>query len=191
MPKILMPIGDATEVLDTFYPYFRLPEDGYEVVVAGPQARLYHAVLHEIPPDSSVPWDITQERPGYFIKASVAFADCRGDDYAGMFISGGRAPEYLRYDQDLLRVTREIAAAGKPIACVCHGIEILTAADVIRGRTVTTVAKCALDAEQGGATYVDQATVIDDNFVTARTFHDNSSLLREFIRLLREAAPAA
>ena len=55
MPKILMPLGDATEALDTFYPYFRLAEDGYEVVVAGPEARLYHSVLHEIPPDSSVP----------------------------------------------------------------------------------------------------------------------------------------
>ena len=64
-PKILMPIGDGTEALDTFYAYYRLPEDGYEVVVAAPQARLYHTVLHEIPPNPDVPWDITQERPGY------------------------------------------------------------------------------------------------------------------------------
>ena len=69
MPKIFMPLGDATEAMDTFYPYYRLQEDGYEVAVAGPEARLYHTVLHEIPPDSNVPWDITQERPGYFIKA--------------------------------------------------------------------------------------------------------------------------
>ena len=75
MPKVLMPIGDATEVLDTFYPFFRLPEDGYEVVVAGPEARLYHAVLHEIPPNADPPWDITQERPGYHIRATVAFRD--------------------------------------------------------------------------------------------------------------------
>jgi protease I len=64
MPKIFMPLGDATEAMDTLYPYYRLQEDGYEVVVAGPEARLYHTVLHEIPPDSNVPWDITQERPG-------------------------------------------------------------------------------------------------------------------------------
>ena len=83
--KILMPIGDATEALDTFYPYFRLPEDGFEVVVAGPEARLYHSVLHEIPPNSDVPWDITQERPGYHIRATVAFRDLRADDYAGLF----------------------------------------------------------------------------------------------------------
>lgn len=187
MPKILMPIGDATETLDTFYPYFRLPEDGFEVVVAGPEARLYHSVLHEIPPNSDVPWDITQERPGYHLRATIAFREINAADYAGMFISGGRAPEYLRYDQDLLRATREIAAAGKPIACVCHGIEILTAADVIRGKTVTTVAKCALDARQGGATYVDRGVVVDGQFVTARTWHDNTALMRTFIQMLNAA----
>lgn len=184
MPKVLMPIGDATEVLDTFYPFFRLPEDGFEVEVAGPEARLYHAVLHEVPPNASVPWDITEERPGYHLKAAKAFADVKADDYAGLFISGGRAPEYLRYDQDLLRVTREIMEAGKPVACVCHGIEILTAAKCIDGRTVTTVAKCALDAEQGKATYVDEEVVVDGNLVTARTWHDNTPLMREFLKLL-------
>lgn len=185
MKKILLPIGDATEALDTFYPVFRLPEDGFEVVVAGPEARLYHTVLHEKPPASGIPWDITEERPGYHIRATVAFRDMKASDYAGLFVSGGRAPEYLRYDQDLLRVTREIAAAGKPIACLCHGIEILTAAGVIGGKTVTTVAKCALDAQQGGARYVDRDVVVDGQFVTSRTWHDNTPLLREFIKLLK------
>lgn len=188
MGKILMPLGDATETLDTFYPFFRLPEAGFEVVVAGPEARQYHTVLHEIPPDSSIPWDITQERPGYFIRATVAFRDLVAADYDGMFISGGRAPEYLRYDQDLLRITREIVAAGKPIACVCHGIEILTAAKCINGRKVTTVAKCQLDAEQGGGIYVNEAVVRDGQFVTARTWHDNTPFMREFLRMLTEAS---
>jgi protease I len=145
---------------------------------------MYHTVLHEIPPDSAIPWDITQERPGYFIRATMAFRDLRSEDYAGMFISGGRAPEYLRYHQDLLRVVRELHMADKPIACVCHGIEILTAAGVISGRTVTTVAKCALDAYQGNATYVDREVVVDGKLVTARTWHDNAPLLREFLKLL-------
>jgi protease I len=187
MARILMPIGDATEALDTFYPFFRLPEEGYELIVAGPEARLYHTVLHEIPPDSSVPWDITQERPGYHLRATVAFRDLQADDFAGLFLSGGRAPEYLRYDRDLLNVTQKICQEGKPVACICHGIEILTAANCIQGRQVTTVAKCALDAQQGGAHYVDREVVVDGNIVTARTWHDNSALLREFIRMLREA----
>ncbi len=182
--RILMPLGDATETLDTFYPFFRLKEAGYEPVVAGPQARPYHTVLHEIPPDSTIPWDITRERPGYFIQATVAFADVDPADYAGMFISGGRAPEYLRYDRHLLSIVRALADAARPIACVCHGIEILSAADCIRGRTVTTVAKCALDAAQGGAAYVDREVVVDPPFVTARTWHDNAALMREFLRML-------
>src|SRR6188472_2791936 len=141
--KVLIPIGDASEVLDTFYPLFRFEEAGLVPVVAGPEARLYHLVLHEIPPDSSVPWDITQERPGYHLKAEIAFRKVDPRQYAALFLSGGRAPEYLRDDEDLLRLTRHFFEAGKPVASVCHGIEILTAADVIRGRTVTTVAKCA------------------------------------------------
>jgi protease I len=185
MPRVLMPIGDASETLDTFYPYFRLAEEGFEPVVAGPEARLYHTVLHEIPPDSSVPWDITQERPGYFLRATLAFREAKASDFAGLFISGGRAPEYLRYNQDLLRVTREFAEAKKPIAAVCHGIEILTAAGIIQGKTVTTVAKCRLDAEQGGARYVDQPVVVDGRLVTARTWHDNAPFMREFIAMLK------
>ena len=184
--RILMPIGDATEALDTFYAYYRLPEDNYEVVVAGPEARLYHTVLHEIPPNPDVPWDITQERPGYHLRASVAFKDLDANDFVGMFISGGRAPEYIRYDKSLLRVTKEIVGSGKPVACLCHGIEILSAANCIQGKRVTTVPKCALDAEQGGATYVDQPVVVDGMLVTGRGYGENTEVLREFIRMLRE-----
>ena len=184
MAKVLMPLGDATEALDTFYPFFRLKEAGYEVIVAGPEARLYHTVLHEIPPDSSIPWDITQERPAYFIKAEVAFKDINPDEYAGVFISGGRAPEYIRYDEDLNRVVKAIHDAGKPVASVCHGIEILTSAGIINGRNVTTVAKCAMDAEQGGGNYVNQETVVDGNIVSARTWHDNAPLMRPFLEML-------
>jgi len=187
--KILIPIGDASEVLDTYYPLFRFEEEGYRSVVAGPQARLYHLVLHEIPPDASIPWDITQERPGYHLKAEIAFKDVRPEEYDGLFLSGGRAPEYLRDDETLLRLTRHFFEAGKPVASVCHGIEILTAAGVIEGRTVTTVAKCARDCAQGGATYVDKPVVVDGNLVTARTWHDNAPFLREYMKMIHAARP--
>lgn len=187
-PKVLMPIGDATEAMDTLYPFFRVAEEGYRAVVAGPQARLYHMVLHEVPPGAAIPWDITEERPGYHLRAEVAFREVKPEEYAGLFISGGRAPEYLRYDHDLLRITRHFFEAAKPVAVVCHGIEIVSAAGVIRGRTVTTVAKCALDATQGGARYVDQPVVVDGNLVTARTWHDSAPFMREFMRLLRAGA---
>ncbi len=186
VPKILMPIGDATEALDTLYPFFRVAEEGYRPVVAGPEARLYHMVLHEIPPASGIPWDITEERPGYHIRAEIAFRDVKPEEYAGLFISGGRAPEYLRYDQGLLRLTRHFFEANKPVAVVCHGIEILSAAGVVRGRSATTVAKCALDVQQGGATYVDKPIVVDGNLVSARTWHDNAPFMSQFMKMLRE-----
>lgn len=181
MPKVLLVIGDAAEVLDTFYPYFRLPEDGYEVVVAAPQKRKYHLVLHERPDG----WDITEESPGYRLQSEIAFREIDPADYAGLFLSGGRAPEYLRYDQDLLDIVKHFFEQNKPVASVCHGIEIVTAADCIRGRTVTTVAKCELDATTAGAKYVDRPVVVDGNLVTARTWHDNTPFLKAFVELLK------
>lgn len=187
MPKVLMPIGDGTEVLDTLYPFFRLPEDGFEVVVAGPKARLYHGVMHEIPPEEAIPWDITREQPAYHVRATVAFRDIDPKEYAGLFLSGGRAPEYLRYDADLLRITRHFFEAKKPVAVICHGVEIVAAACVLAGRTMTTVAKCALDVTQVGGHYVDQPCVTDGNLVSARTWHDNTALLRQFLKMLKAA----
>lgn len=183
--KVLLPVGEATEVMDTLYPIFRLPEDGFEVVVAGPEARLYHGVMHEIPPNENISWDITREQPAYHVRATVAFRDVRPEEYAGLFLSGGRAPEYLRYDKDLLDITRHFFEAGKPVASVCHGVEIAAAAGCVQGRTMTTVAKCALDVTQFGGKYVDQPVVTDGNLVSARTWHDNTPFLKEFVRLLK------
>lgn len=184
--KVLMPIGDATEMMDTLYPFFRLPEEGFEVVVAGPEARTYNGVMHEIPPEEKIPWDITREQASYHIKATVAFRDVKPEDYAGLFLSGGRAPEYLRYNQDLMRITRHFFDAGKPVAVVCHGVEIVAAAGVLKGRTMTTVAKCALDVTQFGGVYVDKPCVIDGNLVSARTWHDyDTEFMKQFIAKLQ------
>ena len=180
MARVLLVIGDAAEVFDTLYPLHRIREDGYQVVVAAPEKRVYHLVQHDTHPD----WDITVESPGYRLAADVAFRDVRPADYSGLVLSGGRAPEYLRYDEDLMRLVRHFFERRLPVASVCHGIEIVAAAGVIRGRTVTTVAKCRYDAEFSGAEYVDREVVVDGNLVTARTWHDNPAWMREFLRLL-------
>lgn len=180
MARILLVIGDAAEVLDTFYPLFRLKEAGYEVLVAGPAKRTYHLVLHERPDG----WDITQETAGYHLAADIAFKDVNPNEFAGLVISGGRAPEYLRYDADLIRITKAMMAANKPVASVCHGIEIIAAADVIRGKEVTTVAKCKYDCEFSGGKYVDREVVVSGNLVTARTWHDNPAWMREYLKML-------
>jgi protease I len=178
--KVLLVIGDAAELFDTMYPLHRVREDGYQVVVAGPEKRVYHLVQHDRHPD----WDVTVESSGYKLAADIAFRDIRPEEYAGIVLSGGRAPEYIRYDQDLIRVVRHMMEKKLPVASVCHGIEILATADVIRGRTVTTVAKCRFDAEVCGARYVDQEVVVDGNVVCARTWHDNHAWMREFMKLL-------
>jgi protease I len=186
--KILMPVGDATETVDTLYPFIRVKEDGYRPVVAGKEARVYHMVLHEVPPASGIPWECTEERPGYHITAEIAFRDVDPTEYTALFVSGGRAPEYLRYDEDLMRIVRHFFEADKPVGVVCHGIEIVSAAGVIEGKTVTTVSKCAMDCTQGGAKYVDQPAVVDGNLVTARTWHDHAPCMREFMKLLGRSA---
>lgn len=183
--KILMPIGDATEVMDTLYPIFRLQEDGYEVVVSGPEARLYHGVMHEIPPDANIPWDITREQPAYHVRATIAFRDVRPEEYFAVLFSGGRAPEYLRYDQHLLDITRHFFEAGKPIAMLCHGVEIPAAAGCLHGRKGTTVPKCILDITQFGGIYVDQDVVVDGNLVSCRGWSQNGPFMGEFCKLLR------
>ena len=180
MHKILLVIGDAAEVLDTMYPLFRLREAGYQVHVAGPETRVYHLVQHDRHPD----WDITVESPGYRLATDIAFGDVKPEEYAAMVISGGRAPEYLRYDEDLLRIVRSLNERRRPIASVCHGIEIIATAGIIRGRKITTVAKCRYDAEVCGGVYVDTEVVVDGNLVCARTWHDNPAWMREFLRLL-------
>jgi protease I len=101
--KVLIVVGDATETVDTLYPYLRVQEEGILPVVAAPQKRRYQMVLHEIPQTG---WDITREYEGYTIAADIAFRDVDVEDYLGIFFSGGRAPEYVRYDEDLMRITR-------------------------------------------------------------------------------------
>ena len=185
MAKVLLVIGDAAEVLDTFYPLFRIREDGHEVIVAGPAKRTYALVLHERPEG----WDVTRETPGYHLAADAAFKDVRADEYHGLVLPGGRAAGDLRYDADLLRVVRSFFYRDLPVASICHGIEIVAAAGVLRGRTATTVQKCQFDAEGGGATYVDREVMVSGNLVTARTWHDSAAWMREFMRLLNQIAP--
>jgi protease I len=179
--KVLLVIGDAAEVFDTLYPLHRIREDDYQVVVAAPEKRVYHLVMHDRHPD----WDITVESPGYKLASDIAFRDITHEEYSGIVLSGGRAPEYLRYDAELLRLVRYFFAHDLPVASVCHGIEIVAAAGVLQGRTITTVSKCRFDAEVCGATYVDKEVVVCGNLVTARTWHDNYAFMREFMRLLK------
>ena len=179
--RVLIIVGDAAETVDTLYPFLRVQEEGIVPVVAGPEARRYQMVLHEVPASG---WDITREYEGYTIQAQIAFRDVRPEDYLGIFFSGGRAPEYNRENEDLLRITRYFFEHEKPIARVCHGVEIPARADCVRGRRMATVAKCKFDLEICGGIYVNEPCVVDGNLVSGRTWHDHGQYMRHWIDLL-------
>ena len=185
-PAVLLIVGDASETVDTLYPYHRLIEAGYRPVVAAPEKRVYQMVMHEVRPG----WTITREWEGYQITADVAFCEIDVDEYLGIFFSGGRAPEYLREDEDLLRITRHFFDENKPIASVCHGVEIPARADRVRGRRMATVPKCRFDLEVCGGVFVDEPCVVDGNLVSGRTYHDHGYYMGAWIALLDEARDA-
>jgi len=178
--KILLVIGDAAEVTDTLYPWMRIQEAGYQVVVAAPEVTTYSLVQHQRPEG----WDITRESAGYQMESDIAFRDIKPDEYAGLLVSGGRAPEYIRYDEHLLNAVRRLLEAGRPIGSVCHGIEVLAMAGVIKGKRITTVPKCRFDAEVCGATYVEAPVVVDGLIVTACGALDGWRWMREYLKIL-------
>jgi len=184
--KVLIIIGDATETVDTLYPFYRVQEDGFQAVVAAPEKRKYQMVLHEIKPG----WTITKEWEGYTLDADITFAEIKPEEYCGIFFSGGRAPEYIRDDEDLLRVTRWFFQHNKPIASVCHGVEIPARADCVRGRKMATVGKCRFDLEVCGGIYVNAPCVIDGNLISGRTFHDHGHYMGAWMKLLNEERQA-
>lgn len=179
--KVLIIIGDATETVDTLYPYLRLQEDGFIPVVAGPEKRQFQMVLHEIKPG----WTITREWEGYTIDADIAFSEIDETEYAGIFFSGGRAPEYIRDNPDLIRITQYFIDSGKPVASICHGVEIPARADRVRGRRMACVPKCQFDLEVCGGIFVNEPCVVDGNIVSGRTWHDHGPVIGEWMRMLK------
>ncbi len=186
--KALIVVGDATETVDTLYPFYRLQEAGIQPVVIAPEKRMYQMVMHEVRPG----WTITREWEGYQINADLSFSEVDESEYLGIFFSGGRAPEYIRYDDDLVRMTKYFFAQNLPVASVCHGVEIPAFADCVGGRKMATVPKCRFDLEVMGGEFVNEACVIDGNLVSGRTFHDNGYYLAPWIKMLEaEAAKRA
>lgn len=178
--QVLFVVGDGAEVLDTMGPYYRLGED-YQVVIAAPEKDSYHLVIHEL----DVGWDITRERQGYRIESDIAFKDINPDDYVALVLPGGRAPEYLRYDKDLIRITQAFFKQNKPVASICHGIEILATSGVIKGKKVTTIPKCRFDATACGGIFVTDPVIRDGNLICARGKKDISPWMKQFVNMIQ------
>src|SRR5580658_6084282 len=164
MAKVLIITGDGGESYEALYALHRFEEEGWTPVVAAPSRRRLHLVMHDFEPG----WDTYIERPGYSLEAGVTFEDVRVDEYAAVLLLGGRAPEYLRNNARLLDVVREFDRQGKWIFAICHGVQILAAAGLARGKRVTCYQHVRVDAEQAGGQFVDQPAVGDGRLVTAQ-----------------------
>jgi len=179
--KILIVTGDAGESYEALYAWHRMQEEQFEATIAAPSKRRLHLVMHDFEPG----WDTYVERPGYGLESDIAIADVDPGDYDAILILGGRAPEFLRHDAKLVEIVRQMNAAGKWILAICHGIQVLVAADVIRGRRVTCYEHVRSEAESAGASYDSKQAVRDGNLVTAQTWESHPDFYREVMSCLR------
>ncbi|MCI0621899.1 MAG: DJ-1/PfpI family protein [Acidobacteria bacterium] len=181
MPKILMVTGDGAEALEVMYPYQRLTEEGYQVDIAAPTKKILHSVVHDFEPE----WETNTEKLGYRIQPHIAFAEVKPGDYAGLVIPGGRAPEYIRYNETLQQIVKAFFAARKPVAAICHAGQILATAGVVKNRTITVYHLVRSEVIAAGANYVDKEVVVDDHLITSRAWPDHPAFMREFVKLLK------
>lgn len=136
--------------LELFYPYYRFNEAGFKVDVASPTGE-------EI-----------KGGHDFTLKPTKRVVDCKVQDYDLLYLPGGKAPASLRKDENVLKFVREFAAAGKPIAAMCHGPQILISAGLVKGKKLTAWPEVAKEVEEAGGIYTDQPTVIDGQYITAR-----------------------
>jgi protease I len=185
MLKILMITGDAGEAQEIYYAKFRLEEEGWQVRIAAPERRVFLSVVHDFEPG----FDTYTEKPGYRVQADLGLDDVLPEQFHGLVLPGGRAPEYLRNREKAVAIVRHFLEAGKPIAAKCHGPLLILAAGGGRGRTMTAYPDLQPDLRSQGAEFVNRDVVVDGSLVTVRGWPDNGPWMREFVRLLKASKP--
>src|SRR5712691_2215953 len=183
--KILMLVGDFVEDYEVMVPFQALRAVGHNVDAVCPGKSAGQSVrtaVHDFEGDQTY-----SEKPGHNFTLNATFDELREREYDALVIPGGRAPEYLRLNSRVLEVVRHFAQAGKPIAAICHGAQLLAAAGVIAGRKISAYPACAPEVELAGATYasiaVDDA-VTDRNFVTAPAWPAHPRWMAQFLGVL-------
>lgn len=185
MKTVLLLAGDFTEDYEVMVPYQAMEMAGIRVHAACPGKRegdMIKTAIHDFEGDQTY-----TEKPGHLFRLTASFEYLKLNEYDGLFITGGRAPEYLRMDQKVLDITRYFFELNKPVAAICHGVQILTAADVVRGRTLTAYCAVKPEVEQAGGIFKDvspENAVVDKNLVTSPAWPGNIAILREFLKLL-------
>lgn len=183
--RLLMLAGDYVEDYEIMVPFQALLFVGYhvDVVCPGKQAGdKIRTAIHDFEGDQTY-----SEKPGHQFTLNASFGEVDSAHYAGLVIPGGRAPEYLRLNEDVLNIVRSFAKDAKPIAAICHGAQILTAAGVLKGRRCSAYPACGPEITAAGGQYVavpvDQSYV-DGNLITAPAWPAHPAWLREFTRVL-------
>src|SRR5690349_19071886 len=151
--KILMLVGDFVEDYEVMVPFQALQMVGHRVDAVCPGKKAGERVrtaVHDFEGDQTY-----TEKPGHNFALNAAFAEVRPEQYDALVLPGGRAPEYLRLNEDVLRLVRHFAEAGKPIAAICHGAQLLTAAGVLEGRRCTAYPAVGPEVKRAGGKWVD------------------------------------
>jgi protease I len=153
--------------MELWYPLYRLKEAGCAVTVVGPEAgKTYPSKL------------------GYPAKADVAAHAVSAADFDGLVIPGGFCPDYVRRSEAMLKLTRDITAAGKPTAAICHGPWVLCSTPALRGRRATCFHAIKDDVTNAGATYVDAEVVVDGHIITSRKPDDLPAFTAALLKAL-------
>lgn len=183
--NILELCGDFTEDYETMVPFQALSMLGYQVDAVCPDKKAGDTVptaVHDFLGEQTY-----TELRGHNFALTADFDAVNVDDYAGLFITGGRAPEYIRLNPRVIEIVQQFFAAGKPVAAICHGPQVLAAAGVLKGYTATAYPAVGPDVTLAGGTYkevpADQA-VVDRNLVTAPAWPGDTAIVREFVKLL-------
>ena len=183
--KLLMLVGDYAEDYETMVPFQALQAVGHTVDAVCPKKKAGEKIrtaIHDFEGDQTY-----SEKRGHDFTLNATFDAVSAADYDGLVIAGGRAPEYLRLDKNVIEIVRQFAEAKKPIAAICHAAQILAAANVIKGRTISAYPAIAPDVRMAGGEYADipiDKAVVDGNFVTAPAWPAHPDWIGKFLGVL-------
>ncbi|WP_192455319.1 DJ-1/PfpI family protein [Acinetobacter oleivorans] len=183
--KILMLVGDYAEDYETMVPFQFLTGLGYTVHAVCPNKKNGDHIataIHDFEGEQTY-----SEKRGHNFAINYDFDAVNTEDYVGLVIPGGRAPEYLRMNERVVEIVREFDRVKKPIAAVCHGAQLLAAADVLQGRLCSAYPACAAEVKLAGGQYADIAVteaVTDGHLVTAPAWPAHPAWLAQFVKVL-------
>ncbi|WP_227430598.1 DJ-1/PfpI family protein [Psychrobacter sp. I-STPA6b] len=183
--KILMLVGDYAEDYETMVPFQFLLALGYQVDAVCPDKKAGDTVataIHDFEGDQTY-----SEKRGHNFAINYDFAAVNTEDYVGLLIPGGRAPEYLRLNDRVLEIVKEFDSAKKPIAAVCHGAQLLATANVLTDKKCSAYPACAPDVRLAGGEYADievTEAVTDGHLVTAPAWPAHPVWLAQFAKVL-------